>query len=432
MKKRSALTRMWTTAPIRRGIMPCASGMLLIIVGLGLVTAAAADSLVYVANGDDDTVSVIDAETQTVIATVEVDTEPGRLAAHPAGTVVYVNNSSVATLSVIDTTSQEVVATVEPYLGVAQGDIAGIVEFAMHPSGSVLYAASESGLLFIIETSTHTVIETIDIQSAIDVPIILEALAIHPSGRVLYATDWPNQRVLVIDPATRTVTTTVPVDPFVWPIAIHPDGTRLYVPELEPTIAVIETAAHTVVDRIPFDLGATTGIFTANGVLERARIIDIAVHPAGTFLYVAAFRSRDHPEGEVSVIDTATQEMVDRIPVEVSPFPGGGLGIHPDGTRLYVTNFDANTLSVIDTATHTVSAVIPVGTFPENVTVVDPGVRGVAGCVTLDSLPLANRAVVLKQKGTAKQRTTTDAGGCYAFPNGRADRRLELIIKPLQ
>ena len=139
-------------------------------------------------------------------------------------------------------------------------------------------------------------------------------------------------------------------------------------------------------------------------------------------MYVLGSSER-HPDGEVLALDLDTQTIVERIPVATSVFSLRRLAIHPDGRQLYVGSIDEDMLLVIETATHTVSATIPVGGGA-----VVPGVRGVAGCVALDSLPLANRAVVFKQKGTAKQRTTTDAEGCYAFPNGRADQRLELLI----
>ena len=46
----------------------------------------------------------------------------------------------------------------------------------------------------------------------------------------------------------------------------------------------------------------------------------------------------------------------------------------PDGTRLYVTNNDDNTMSVIHTATNTVTATIVVGSSPQAVAV-DPSGR---------------------------------------------------------
>jgi YVTN family beta-propeller protein len=58
----------------------------------------------------------------------------------------------------------------------------------------------------------------------------------------------------------------------------------------------------------------------------------------------------------VSVIDTATNTVVATVPVGVNPT---GVAITPDGTRAYVSGIP---LSVIDTATNTEVATVLVGT----------------------------------------------------------------------
>jgi YVTN family beta-propeller protein len=63
----------------------------------------------------------------------------------------------------------------------------------------------------------------------------------------------------------------------------------------------------------------------------------------------------------VSVIDTATNTVVATIPVGFAPF---GVAITPDGTRAYVADFASDTVSVIDTATNMVVTTVPVGGCP--------------------------------------------------------------------
>jgi YVTN family beta-propeller protein len=63
----------------------------------------------------------------------------------------------------------------------------------------------------------------------------------------------------------------------------------------------------------------------------------------------------------VSVIDTATDTIIATIPVGLNPF---GVAVSPDGSKVYVANVSSNTVSVIDTATNTVNATIPVGLPP--------------------------------------------------------------------
>src|SRR5690349_8003716 len=49
----------------------------------------------------------------------------------------------------------------------------------------------------------------------------------------------------------------------------------------------------------------------------------------------------------VTVIDTATNSLIATIPVGIAP---EGIALTPDGTRAYVSNRVGNTVSVIDTA----------------------------------------------------------------------------------
>ena len=58
----------------------------------------------------------------------------------------------------------------------------------------------------------------------------------------------------------------------------------------------------------------------------------------------------------VSVIDTATDTISATIPVGLTP---EGVAVSPDGRKVYVANVGVSTVSVIDTATNTVSATIP-------------------------------------------------------------------------
>jgi YVTN family beta-propeller protein len=80
---------------------------------------------------------------------------------------------------------------------------------------------------------------------------------------------------------------------------------------------------------------------------------------AQTNAYVA------NASGTVSVIDTATNSVVATIPVGIFP---SGVAITPNGARVYVANI-VNSISVIDTATNTVVVTIPSGQFPNGVAI---------------------------------------------------------------
>ncbi|MCA1683606.1 MAG: hypothetical protein LC708_00525, partial [Actinobacteria bacterium] len=74
----------------------------------------------------------------------------------------------------------------------------------------------------------------------------------------------------------------------------------------------------------------------------------------------------------VSVIDTATNTVVNTIPVGDRPV---GVALTPDGARVYAVNVGDGTVSVISTASDTVVATVAMGGSPHSVTVTPDGAR---------------------------------------------------------
>src|SRR5438309_77550 len=112
---------------------------LLLSMGVGLGTATAQAPRAYVTNGGDNTVSVIDTATNTVVATIPVRLFPGELAITPDGTRAYVTSPGGATVSVIDTATNTVVATINFPFGVSPYGV------AITPDGTRAYVADFSG-----------------------------------------------------------------------------------------------------------------------------------------------------------------------------------------------------------------------------------------------------------------------------------------------
>ncbi|MGC5124300.1 hypothetical protein ACPXBE_25875, partial [Escherichia coli] len=66
----------------------------------------------YVANSSDNTVSVINAATNTVTATIAVGRNPFGITLSPDGSKLYVVNSADATVSAVNTATNTVTATI--------------------------------------------------------------------------------------------------------------------------------------------------------------------------------------------------------------------------------------------------------------------------------------------------------------------------------
>jgi YVTN family beta-propeller protein len=66
----------------------------------------------------------------------------------------------------------------------------------------------------------------------------------------------------------------------------------------------------------------------------------------------------NNDSNSVSVINTATNTVIATIPIGYGPF---GVSVTPDGGKVYIGSFGINTVGVIETATNTVIATIPSG-----------------------------------------------------------------------
>lgn len=128
---------------------------LVIFYGLsGGMSTAQAQARAYVANGCDLTVGVIDTSTNTVIATIPIESVPRDLVVTPDGTRVYVTTLNTNTLTVIDTATNTVIATIPT--GFTP------IGVAITPDGTRAYATSLSSIIItVIDTATNTVVETL-------------------------------------------------------------------------------------------------------------------------------------------------------------------------------------------------------------------------------------------------------------------------------
>ena len=178
-------------------------------------------------------------------------------------------------------------------------------------------------------------------------PFAYIALTIDNDDNGIDCTLPTENAVAVLDTATNAVVATVPVPQCPYGVAVHPAGTFVYVTTYGNSVSVIDTATNTVVATVP--LGAFP--------------VGVAVHPAGTVVYVAAGTGNTQT---VSVIATATNSVVATVPVGILPH---GVAVHPAGTFVYVANWSSGTVSAIATATNAVVATVPVGNLPTGVAV---------------------------------------------------------------
>ena len=110
------------------------------------------------------------------------------------------------------------------------------------------------------------------------------------------------------------------------------------------------------------DLATNTVIST---ITVGSAPIAVAVNPAGTRAYVA-----NKTAGTVSVIDTATNTVLTTVKVGTTP---SDIVVSPDGTRVFVTNAGSGTVSKIDPTTNKVTVTIKVGHTPSSIAISPDG-----------------------------------------------------------
>ena len=346
-------------------------------------------------NGD---LSIIDLATNTVVATAPLGDYPQGVAVNPAGTAVYVGNTGSNDFTVIDTVTHT--ATTLP---------AGLTPcgVTVHPNGRFIYLANADFLgqgvstVWVLDRATNTMIDEIICGNG------SIAVVVHPNGKVAYVANILDGTIAVFDTNTHEVIDTIVLEAVgseemsrPVPIVVHSEGTYVYVANRAgPTLWAINTATHEFVAR-PFG----------------NRHVGIGINPSGTLLYLPSFEDTDPnlpPQGKtVDVIDAKTLELVTTIDGFDAPLD---VSINPDGTRLYVTNLNADTVSVIDATTYDLITTIPVGSHP----------HGYGECVG-PGVPRLLKADVISRLEVVRETIEADAE--EVFSPQRAIEHLETAL----
>ncbi|MGW7450391.1 YncE family protein [Streptomyces sp. NPDC054787] len=283
-----------------------------------LAVAVDVNRRVFVTNSGAGTVSVIDAATNTVSATLGVGSRPEGVATDPQfGTCV--SNGGDNTVSMLDK-SHHLVATVS-----VEGLFAG-------PSPPVMQVAVDHQLARTYVThrgSSRVSAIGIGGQLPTFAPPFSDVfgalgVAVDPVSHRVFVTQPEFNSVSVIDPATGGVLAAIPVGQRPTGIAIDGPRHRVYVADSGVhTVSVIDTA---------------TG-----GVTE----VDVAARPVGIAVDSRGDAYVTHVDGTVRVIDAASGSVGATLPVGAQP---AGLAFEPQSNRLYVANSGEGTVSVIDLA----------------------------------------------------------------------------------
>ena len=303
---------------------------------VGVASQAHAELRIFVTNERSDDVTIIQADSGTVLKTLAVGKRPRGVTASADGKRVYIANSNSDSVSVVDTAALSVVNSFP-----AGKDPEGLT---FNREGTLLYVVNENeSAVTVIDPAGGRILKKIEVGTE------PETAVASPDGRWIAVSNETSNDVHLIDTASQTVAKKISVPKNPRGMRFTADSKRLFVAsEQAHTVSVIS------LDTMSVDKSVPTG---------GSRPVDIALSRDGKRAWVSHGES-----GDVRVLDTSTLEVLATIPVGPRAW---WTALTPDGSRLYVTVGRGGDVAVIDTAAGKVVGRVAAGKLPWGIAIVD-------------------------------------------------------------
>ncbi|MGE9754178.1 YncE family protein [Bacillus inaquosorum] len=295
-------------------------------------------SYVFTANTGDSTVSVIDADVNTLVSTISLSDIPTDLGVTLNKAYTYVLHRNANLVSIINNETLTVTQTI-PLAGAPR-------KIQFETGGEFAYILAGGSSIYEINISSQTITNTFTVSPAAD------DFALDPNGQFFYTTNsgfWVVNKYDIntgqlIDSLSNFETPNLIETPLIGDFAYLENG------ELRPNVvSVIDLTTFSESSQINrlFD-GLITIVFSADGT--RAFFLES---------YFEVF-----PEN-LTVVDTAQHTFI-----TTASLPGASdLAVTPDNQYIYAAQPDDNTVTVYRTSDYTAVTVIPVGTGPSAIAI---------------------------------------------------------------
>lgn len=305
----------------------------------------------WVSNTNAGSISVVDTTSLSVVQTFAVGGQPARITFSSDGTRAYVPLRAADALAEVDAESRSVLRTIPT---IDQPNAVVLVP------GARAYVAGANGIVGIVDLATGQASGTIVLGPPAS-GYSVAGLELAPDGSKVYAT-WGD--LFELDTATDTITRSLFAGVSPAGLALTSDGTRAYVSatfgypsfSFYGSVVVVDVASFTV----------TGSIFTW------ALPSRLTLNRAGTEAHVSTpstFVDTGYGAGFVN------SPWVARLDLATNGLDGGtnagsvagGHALSRDEARLFVAVAAHDALKVVERATDTLVATIPVGDGPTEV-----------------------------------------------------------------
>ena len=308
----------------------------LVTVLLGALPVPAAAHWVYVSNEKDNTVSVIDTETDEVIETIEVGERPRGVTLSRDFTRLYICASDSDAVQVMDVATREILHELPSGEDPEQ--------FALHPDDRHLYIANEDdAIATVVDTESRTVV------AQIDVGVEPEGMAVSHDGRWAIVTSETSNMAHWIDTEAQEIVDNSLVDQRPRDAEFSADDSELWVSsEIGGTVSIFDVATRELKHKLEF---AIPGVSR-----DRVQPVGMELTADGKLAFVAL-----GPANHVAVVERGTLEVVDYVLVGRRVWH---LALTPGEDKLYTTNGVSGDVTVIDVASRRPEKTVKVGRYP--------------------------------------------------------------------
>ena len=300
----------------------------------------------YVLSSNAADMTVIDVATNEIIGTVQVGPLPHGIAAPASQDVVYVaTEGEGGGLAVVDPVEDRLVKEYNIFgKRPNEIDVTADGRYVYVPNnGDGVYEVFDTGKEEIVariptDGLPHNVVVSPDDRYMYLSPMDKGRRTIEEMERAGLPTS-ENEKIYVVSTDTHEVVATIPLGNTPRPIAIGPDGARLYVnTDGLLGFVVLDLTHRTVLTRAEYDL-------TPEERAQPSRSHGIGVTPDGREVW-----STDINHGLVHVFDVTGAQPRQIAKLETGRTPLW-LTITPDGKTVYVANTADDTVSAFDVAT---------------------------------------------------------------------------------
>jgi YVTN family beta-propeller protein len=302
---------------------------------------------VYVANTDGASISVIDPGRNVVVGEIPVSRNPHAVILSPDQSRFYVPSESEDVLDVIDRATSKPIAKIP--LGRRPNNL------AITPDGRRVYVC-------IRQESWVTVVDTAALKAVKNIPVGRGPHNVYalPDGKHMLATAMDDNLLTIINTETDEPEYKIPLPGAPRPVAMDAGPRHLFV-QLSDLhgFVIVDFISRQVTGKVLLP-DAPAG---AKPLIPQTFSHGIAVEPKSNTLWVNSML-----DDSVSVYSLPDLKLLDTIPVGRGP---DWLTFLPDGSRCYVSNAGANSVSAIDVGTRKEIARIAVGRIPKRIIAVE-------------------------------------------------------------